>query len=82
VAVGIQARRAEDLDTFVEALENGGTFHNVLAVTEQTGDEGLIEAVVEGAYVPPPREAAPASPEPASAPYTPASQKPGETAGD
>jgi hypothetical protein len=81
VAVGIQARRAEDLDTFVEALENGGTFHNVLAVTEQTGDEGLIEAIVEGTYVPPPREAAPA-PEPASGPDTPAPQKPGETAGD
>ena len=79
VAVGIQARRAEDLDTFVEALEDGGTFHNVLAVTEQTGEDGRIEAIVEGTYVPPPREAAA---EPAPGPNTPAPQRPGETAGD
>ena len=72
VAVGIQARRAEDLDAFVEALETGGTFHDVLAVKEQTGDEGLIEAIVEGTYVPPAREAAPGAPAPASAPETPA----------
>jgi hypothetical protein len=82
VAIGLEARRAEDLDTFVEALENGGTFHNVLAVREQTGETGLIEAIVEGTYVPPAREAAPESPEPASALDPPAPQKPGETAGD
>jgi hypothetical protein len=68
VAVGIQARRAEDLDAFVEALETAGTFHNVLAITEQTGDEGLIESIVEATYVPPPREPAPEAPAPASAP--------------
>ena len=68
VAVGVQARRAEDLDAFVEALETGGTFHNVLAVQEQTGDEGLIEAIVQGTYVPPPRDATPDAPAPASAP--------------
>jgi hypothetical protein len=45
VAVGIEARRAEDLDTFIEALENGGTFHNVLAVTPR-------EAAAEPASVP------------------------------
>ena len=67
VAVGVEARRAEDLDAFVEALETGGTFHNVLAVQEQTGDEGLIEAIVQGTYVPPPREPAPDAPTPASA---------------
>ena len=58
LGIGVQARRAEDLDAFVEALETGGTFHNVLAVTEQTSDEGLIEAIVEGSYVPPAREPA------------------------
>jgi hypothetical protein len=67
VAVGVQARRAEDLDAFVEALETGGTFHDVLAIQEQTGDEGLIEAIVQGTYLPPPREATPDAPAPASA---------------
>ena len=58
IGVGVEARRAEDLDAFVEALETGGSFHNVLAVKEQTGESGLIEAVVEANYVPRPREEA------------------------
>jgi hypothetical protein len=58
IGVGVEARRAEDLDAFVEALETGGSFHNVLAVKEQTGESGLIEAIVEASYVPRPREEA------------------------
>ena len=58
ISVGVEARRAEDLDAFVEALETGGSFHNVLAVKEQTGESGLIEAIVEANYVPRPREEA------------------------
>jgi Tfp pilus assembly protein PilN len=61
VAIGVQARRAEDLDAFVEALETGGTFHDVLAVKEQTTDTGLIEAIVEANYVPPARQPASAA---------------------
>lgn len=57
IGVGVEARQAEDLDAFVEALETGGAFQNVLAVTEQTTDDGLIEAIVEASYVPPAREA-------------------------
>jgi hypothetical protein len=58
IGVSVEARRAEDLDAFVEALETGGAFHNVLAVREQTGEDGLIEAIVEAHYVPPARESA------------------------
>ena len=58
IGVGVEARQAEDLDAFVEALETGGAFQNVLAVTEQTTDDGLIEAIVEASYVPPARETA------------------------
>lgn len=58
VAVGVEARRAEDLDAFIEALETKGGFHNVLSVQEQTNLAGLIEAVIQGTYVPPAREAA------------------------
>jgi hypothetical protein len=59
VAIVVQARRAEDLDAFVEALESKGSFHNVLAVQEQTNDTGLIEAVIEGMYIQPARGTAP-----------------------
>jgi hypothetical protein len=56
VSVGVEARRAEDLDAFMEALEEHGGFRNVLAVAEQVGDNGLLQAIVEGTYVPPARE--------------------------
>lgn len=67
VAVGVEARRAEDLDAFIEALETAGAFHNVLAVQELTGENGTIEAVVEGTYVPPSRDAVAGTPETANA---------------
>lgn len=52
VAVGVEARRPEDLDTFIEALEQQGGFREVLSVQERTTDEGLIQAIVQGAYTP------------------------------
>jgi hypothetical protein len=52
ISIGVDARRAEDLDAFIEALENGGRFRNVLSINEQTNPEGLLQAVVEGTYVP------------------------------
>ncbi len=54
VGLAVKARRVEDLDAFIEALETRGSFRNVLPVEEQTDDEGLLEAVIEGAYVEPP----------------------------
>jgi Tfp pilus assembly protein PilN len=59
VAVAVQARRAEDLDAFIEALEETGTFHNVLATETQTNEDGLLEAIIEGVYQAPSRTAAP-----------------------
>jgi Tfp pilus assembly protein PilN len=59
VAVAIEARRAEDLDAFIEALEMTGNFHNVLATETQTNAENLLEAIVEGIYQPPSRTASP-----------------------
>ena len=70
VAIGVEARRPEDLDAFVEALEAEGAFHKVLAIQEQASD-GLIEAIVEGTYVPPPRDA------PAESPDSVAASQPG-----
>ena len=50
VAVVAQARRVEDLDTFIEALEGAGAFSNVRPVEESTNADGLIEAAIEGIY--------------------------------
>lgn len=67
VAIGVEARQAEDLDAFVEALERDGGFRNTLAVQAQTGASGLIEAIVEGTYVPPSDDVSAASLESADA---------------
>ena len=64
VAIGVQARRAEDLDIFVETLERGAGFHDTLAIESQTDIDGLIEAIVEGVYSPPPDDSEVMSPEP------------------
>jgi hypothetical protein len=66
VSVAVQARRVEGVDGFIEALEGQGTFKNVIPAEEQTSDDGLIEAVLDGQYLPD-AQAAPAS-EPAPVP--------------
>jgi hypothetical protein len=60
VAMTVEARRASDLDAFMEALEAKAGFRNVLPVQDQTSDAGTVEAIVEGVYEPPAREALPA----------------------
>ncbi len=57
--LGVQARRVQDLESFLDALEKTGRFHEVLAAQEDTDQEGLISAVVEGIYVIAPQEAVP-----------------------
>jgi Tfp pilus assembly protein PilN len=52
VGISVVARQIEDLDDFIEALEKTGAFRRALAVQEQTNEDGLIEAVVEAAYMP------------------------------
>jgi Tfp pilus assembly protein PilN len=58
VGVAVEARRAEDIDSFIEALEMTGTFRNVLATATQSNDAGLLEAIIEGVYEPPSRTGA------------------------
>jgi hypothetical protein len=52
VNIGVQARRVEDVEAFIQALEAQTPFKDVLAREEQTGDGGLIEAVIDGHYMP------------------------------
>jgi hypothetical protein len=58
VSMIVQARRIEDLDAFMDALEKRSSFRDVRQKEEQTNDEGLIEAVVDATYVPQQRQAA------------------------
>lgn len=51
VNIGVQARRVEDVEAFIEALEARTPFKEVLAREEQTGDNGLIEAIIDGKYL-------------------------------
>jgi hypothetical protein len=52
VNIGIQARRIEDVDAFIEALEARTPFREVRAAEEQTADNGVIEAIIDGKYQP------------------------------
>jgi hypothetical protein len=55
VGIAVEAREPEDLDAFIEALEMTGTFRDVLATASQTNEAGLLEAIIEGHYLPPSR---------------------------
>ena len=72
VNIGVQARRVEDVEAFIQALEAGTPFKEVLAREEQTGDNGLIEAIIDGKYLLA-HPGATAAPAPASGPNTTAS---------
>jgi hypothetical protein len=48
----VEARQIGDLEKFLEDLEMTGAFRNVLTTDEQATDDGLLEAVIEGLYVP------------------------------
>jgi hypothetical protein len=74
VSMSVEARRVEDLDAFVEALETRGTFRNVLPTEEQTNEQGLIEAVIDGVYQAEGREVAAVAP--VTAPAQPAQDTP------
>jgi hypothetical protein len=59
VSIAVEARRVEDLDAFIEALEKESTFRKVLPRAERTAEDGMIEGIVEGIYVAPVRETPP-----------------------
>ena len=62
VEIAVEARRAEDIDAFVEGLEKSGTFHDMPPPREeQANDQGLLEAIIDGAYAVPGRNAVPSA---------------------
>jgi Tfp pilus assembly protein PilN len=50
VTMVVIARRAEDVDEFMERLEGSGAFSNMLNVNEMVGDDGLHRASLKGTY--------------------------------
>jgi hypothetical protein len=57
VTMTIEARRAEDVDAFIEALEGTGRFTDVLPLVQLTTEEGLLETTIEGRYAADPQPA-------------------------
>ncbi|MDQ3071349.1 MAG: PilN domain-containing protein [Acidobacteriota bacterium] len=51
VAMTVVARRAEDVDEFMERLEASGAFRDVLADTETVEDSGLRRALLSARYL-------------------------------
>lgn len=45
-----EARQAEDVAAFIEALEKTGAFRNVVPLEQHTDEEGLIRVAIEGEY--------------------------------
>jgi Tfp pilus assembly protein PilN len=52
VKMNVSARSVAQIDRFIEALEKDGGFANVLAREERTDEEGLINGVLQGTYLP------------------------------
>ena len=53
IQIAIQARRSEDIDQFIEALEKTGSFKDLITPLESTKDDGLLEATIRGTYIRP-----------------------------
>jgi hypothetical protein len=62
LVIGAQARSIDELDQFIEALEETGAFRDVIATDETTMEGGLIEATMQATYLPPARRAEGATP--------------------
>lgn len=54
VAMTVVSRRVEDLDAFIDALQQTGAFRGVLTRQEEAEDDGTRKSVLQGYYGPPP----------------------------
>lgn len=52
LTIQVAARSVDDVDELIRNLEKTGSFSNLLSVQEQFNDEGMLEATLEGNYVP------------------------------
>jgi hypothetical protein len=51
VSIAVQGQSPEDIDAFIEALEQSGKFRDVLPSVQSSSDDGLIEATIQGIYL-------------------------------
>jgi len=82
VAISVQSRQQEDLDSFIEALEKTGVFREVLSRSDQSAEDGSLMSVLQAYYqAQTPGTAAPAAitTPPASEPGKEAPAKPSAT---
>jgi Tfp pilus assembly protein PilN len=60
ITINVVARSVNDVDELIGNLEATGSFTNLLSVQEHFNADGMLEATLEGHYVPP--QAKPAAP--------------------
>lgn len=75
VAITVQSKQQEDLDSFIEALEKTGVFRDVLSRQDSSVEDGSLVSVLQAYY----NEPAPAPAPPAAIP-PPAASEPGKEA--
>lgn len=52
LVINVVSKSVDDVDMFMQNLEETGAFANLRPVVEQVNDEGLIETALESDYVP------------------------------
>jgi hypothetical protein len=52
LTMAVLGRRAEDIDLFIDELEDTGHFVNFLVTSEQPTEDGLLKSVLHGVYTP------------------------------
>ena len=61
LAISVISRRVEDLEAFIDRLEQTGSFQGVISRSDQAGDDGTLTSLIQGYYTPG-EAAAPAGP--------------------
>jgi hypothetical protein len=74
VAITVQSRQQEDLDSFIEALEKTGVFRDVLSRSDSSVEDGSLMSVLQAYYNAP----APPATAPPAAITTPPASEPGK----
>jgi Tfp pilus assembly protein PilN len=52
LVINVVSKSVEDVDAFMESLEETGAFANLRPVVEQVDEEGLVQTALESDYVP------------------------------
>ncbi|MBZ5560041.1 MAG: PilN domain-containing protein [Acidobacteriia bacterium] len=52
LTIKVTARSVDDVSTFMERLEKTGAFARLYSVEDRFDDQGLLQSVLEGSYVP------------------------------